>query len=161
LDDELDSPKALPNLFAQRILEGIGVICEMEKYCATLVAAEAARVLAEGGAEIIFRSMLASTVGNLPEVPHMAAHYGQAAILTPSDYFFARDGIAAEGTFNQEQMVISDVDLDILDEQRVTGTVIPPNDLIKNAYDRVIHCEDKPIQREEYRHPRPLIGTPV
>jgi hypothetical protein len=58
-------------------------------------------------------------------------------------------------------MVISDVDLDILDEQRVTGTVIPLNDLIKDAYDRVIHCEDKPIQREEYRHPLPLIGTPV
>jgi len=32
----------------------------------------------------------------------MATDYGQAAILTPSDYFFARDGIAADGTINQE-----------------------------------------------------------
>lgn len=131
---------------------------------------EAARVLAEGGAQILFVPSctderqgfcrvrycaqarasenqiyvaMASTVGNLPEVPHMATHYGQAAILTPSDYFFARDGIAAEGTVNQEQMVISDVDLDILDEQRVNGTVIPLNDLIKDAYDRVIHCVDR------------------
>jgi predicted amidohydrolase/GNAT superfamily N-acetyltransferase len=128
---------------------------------------EAARVLAEGGAEILFVPSctddrqgfcrvrycaqarasenqiylaMASTVGNLPEVPHMATHYGQAAVLTPSDYFFARDGIAAEGTVNQEQMVIADVDLDILDEQRVNGTVIPLNDMIKDAYDRVIHC---------------------
>jgi predicted amidohydrolase/GNAT superfamily N-acetyltransferase len=131
---------------------------------------EAARVLAEGGAQILFVPSctderqgfcrvrycaqarasenqiyvaMASTVGNLPDVPHMATHYGQAAILTPSDYFFARDGIAAEGNVNQEQMVVSDVDLDILEEQRVNGTVIPLNDLIKDAYDRVIHREDR------------------
>jgi predicted amidohydrolase len=74
----------------------------------------------------------------------MATHYGQAAILTPSDYFFARDGIAAEGTVNQEQMVISDVDLELLEEQRINGTVLPLNDLIKDAYDRVIYCTDRP-----------------
>jgi predicted amidohydrolase len=86
---------------------------------------------------------MAGTVGNLPEVPHMATHYGQAAILTPSDYFFARDGIAAEGNVNQEQMIISDVDLDLLEERRVNGTVLPLNDLIRDAYDRVIHCTDQ------------------
>ena len=86
---------------------------------------------------------MACTVGNLPQVPGMATNYGQAAIFTPSDYFFARDGIAAEGVVNQEQMVISDVDLDLLDEQRVNGTVIPLNDLIKDAYDRVIHYSDQ------------------
>ncbi|HUK29825.1 MAG TPA: bifunctional GNAT family N-acetyltransferase/carbon-nitrogen hydrolase family protein [Candidatus Acidoferrum sp.] len=127
---------------------------------------EAARVLAEAGAQIIFVPSctderqgfcrvrycaqarasenqvyvaMACTVGNLPEVPGMATHYGQAAILTPSDYFFARDGIAAEGAVNQEQMVISDVDLALLEEQRVNGTVLPLNDMIKDAYDRVIH----------------------
>jgi hypothetical protein len=73
----------------------------------------------------------------------MATHYGQAAILTPSDYFFARDGIAAEGTVNQEQMVLSDVDLNLLDEQRLNGTVLHLNDLIRDAYDRVIHCIDR------------------
>lgn len=128
---------------------------------------EAARVLAEAGVQLLFVPSctderqgfcrvrycaqarasenqiyvaMAGTVGNLPEVPCMATHYGQAAILTPSDYFFARDGIAAEGMVNQEQMVISDVDLSLLDEQRVKGTVIPLNDMIKDAYDRVIHC---------------------
>ena len=132
---------------------------------------EAARVLAEAGAQIIFvpsctderqgfcrvrycaqaRAIenqvyvaMAGTVGNLPEVPHMATHYGQAAILTPSDYFFARDGIAAEGSVNQEQMVVSDVNLDLLEERRINGTVIPLNDLIKDAYDRVIHYADRP-----------------
>jgi predicted amidohydrolase/ribosomal protein S18 acetylase RimI-like enzyme len=131
---------------------------------------EAARVLAEAGAQIIFVPSctderqgfcrvrycaqarasenqiyvaVASTVGNLPEVPGMSTHYGQAAILTPSDYFFARDGIAAEGIVNQEQMVIADVDLGLLEEQRVNGTVLPLNDLIRDAYDRVIHCVDR------------------
>ena len=80
----------------------------------------------------------------------MATHYGQAAILTPSDYFFARDGIAAEGTVNQEQMVITDLDLDLLEEQRVNGTVLPLNDLIRDAYDRVVHlC--RPSNRRKAR----------
>ena len=88
---------------------------------------------------------ISCTVGNLPLVPGMATNYGQAAIFTPSDYFFARDGIAAEGVINQEQMIISDVDLDLLEEQRVNGTVIPLNDLIKDAYDRVVHYADESV----------------
>jgi hypothetical protein len=40
-------------------------------------------------------------------------------------------------------MVISDVDLGLLEEQRINGTVLPLNDLIKDAYDRVIHCIDQ------------------
>lgn len=39
------------------------------------------------------------TVGNLP-VEGLGLHYGQAAIITPSDFPFARDGIAAEGVPN-------------------------------------------------------------
>jgi predicted amidohydrolase/GNAT superfamily N-acetyltransferase len=130
---------------------------------------EVARVMAEAGAEILFvpsctdgregfcrvrycaqaRAIenqiyvaVTGTVGNLPLVPYMAANYGQAAILTPSDYFFARDGIAAEGTINQEQIIFADVDLDLLDEQRVNGSVIPLQDLIKDAYDNVVHFSD-------------------
>jgi predicted amidohydrolase len=91
---------------------------------------------------------MAGTVGNLPDVPGMATHYGQAAIFTPSDYFFARDGIAAEGNVNQEQMVMADLDLNLLDEQRVNGTVIPLRDLIRDAYDRVIHYSDhRPVEK--------------
>jgi predicted amidohydrolase/GNAT superfamily N-acetyltransferase len=142
---------------------------------------EAARALAEAGIQILFVPSctderqgycrvrycaqarasenqiyvaMAGTVGNLPDVPCMSTHYGQAGIFTPSDYFFARDGIAAEGNVNQEQMVISDVDLDLLDEQRVNGTVIPLKDLIRDAYDRVIHCSDHPsVNNAAERHP--------
>lgn len=150
---------------------------------------EAARVLAEGGTQILFvpsctderqgfcrvrycaqaRAIenqiyvaMAGTVGNLTEVPGMATHYGQSAIFTPSDYSFARDGIAAEGNVNQEQMVISDVNLDLLKEQQVNGTVIPLNDMIRDAYDRVIHYSDR---RETGKSAsvaviRPTVSTP-
>jgi len=146
---------------------------------------EAARVLAEAGMQILFVPSctderqgycrvrycaqarasenqiyvaMAGTVGNLPDVPCMATHYGQAGIFTPSDYFFARDGIAAEGNVNQEQMVISDVDLDLLDEQRVNGTVIPLKDLIRDAYDRVIHYSDH-RSTDKAAEPVPLVKS--
>jgi predicted amidohydrolase/ribosomal protein S18 acetylase RimI-like enzyme len=141
---------------------------------------EVARVMCEAGAEILFvpsctdgregfcrvrycaqaRAIenqvyvaMTGTVGNLPLVPYMNTNYGQAAIMTPSDYFFARDGIAAEGTINQEQMIVADLDLDLLDEQRVNGSVIPLQDLIKDAYDNVVHLSDykghKPARAED------------
>jgi predicted amidohydrolase/GNAT superfamily N-acetyltransferase len=141
---------------------------------------EVARVMAEAGAEILFvpsctdgregfcrvrycsqaRAIenqiyvaVTGTVGNLPLVPYMNTNYGQAAILTPSDYFFARDGIAAEGTINQEQLVVADVDLDLLDEQRVNGSVIPLQDLIKDAYDNVVHFSDYKGQKKVQTDP--------
>ena len=95
---------------------------------------------------LVFIAMT-GTVGNLRFVPYMATDYGQAAILTPSDYFFARDGIAAEGTINQEQIIVADVELDLLDEQRVNGNVIPLQDLIKDACDNVVHFSDYKAQQ--------------
>jgi len=45
------------------------------------------------------------------------------------------------------------VDLDLLDEQRVNGSVIPLQDLIKDAYDNVVHFSDyrgqKPTRADE------------
>ncbi|MEK9721424.1 MAG: carbon-nitrogen hydrolase family protein, partial [Quisquiliibacterium sp.] len=57
---------------------------------------------------------MTSTVGNLP-VEGLGLHYGQASIITPSDFPFARDGIAAEGTPNLEQVVIADLQLELLE----------------------------------------------
>ncbi|MCF8152326.1 MAG: carbon-nitrogen hydrolase family protein [Sulfuritalea sp.] len=68
--------------------------------------------------------VMTSTVGNLP-VAGLRLHYGQASIITPSDFPFARDGIAAEGRINEEQIVVADVDLALLDENRLKGTTIP------------------------------------
>ncbi len=113
---------------------------------------EAARVLADEGAEIIFvpfctdnrqgylrvrycaqaRAIenqiyvaLAGNVGNLPDVTNMDINFGQAAVLTPSDFEFARDGIAAEADSNEETILVCDLDLDDLHASQSGGTVTP------------------------------------
>jgi predicted amidohydrolase len=65
------------------------------------------------------------TVGSLPMVPAVSLNYGQAAILTPSDFAFSRDGILAEGNPNQEMMVIGELNLKTIADARETGTVLP------------------------------------
>jgi predicted amidohydrolase len=69
--------------------------------------------------------VVSHTVGSLPMVPAVSLNYGQAAILTPSDFPFSRDGILAEGNANQEMMVIGELNLETIHESRTTGTVIP------------------------------------
>jgi predicted amidohydrolase len=71
------------------------------------------------------------TVGSLPMVPAISLNYGQASILTPSDYSFSRDGILAEGIPNQETMVTGDLDLKKLLEAREQGTVLPLRDSVR------------------------------
>ena len=61
-------------------------------------------------------------------VPAVSMNYGSAAILTPSDFQFARDGILAEGNVNQEMMVIGDLNIDLIAEARENGTVLPLRD---------------------------------
>lgn len=70
----------------------------------------------------------ACTVGSLPMVPAVSLNYGQASILTPSDFSFSRDGILAEGIPNQEMMVIGELNLKTIQEGRETGTVLPLRD---------------------------------
>jgi predicted amidohydrolase len=65
------------------------------------------------------------TVGSLPMVPAISLNYGQASILTPSDFPFSRDGVLAEGNANQESMVIGELNLKIIEESRTHGTVLP------------------------------------
>lgn len=80
---------------------------------------------------------MTSTVGNLP-VEGLGLHYGQASIMTPSDFPFARDGIAAEGVVNMEQIVIADVDLAALAGNRINGTTIPLYDKRTELYGNAV-----------------------
>jgi len=80
---------------------------------------------------------LTGTVGHLP-VTGLGLNYGQAGILTPSDFPFSRDGIAAEGVPNTEQIVIADIDLADLAESRLNGTTIPVNDKRRDVYERAV-----------------------
>ena len=67
--------------------------------------------------------VLSGNVGNLPNVHNMDIQYAQSCILTPCDFPFARDGIAAEATENVETLTISDVNLADLSWARAEGTV--------------------------------------
>ena len=68
------------------------------------------------------------TVGGLPRVTDMSMNYGSAAIITPSDFAFARDGILAEGIHGQETVVVGELDMDAIEQSRTFGTVLPLND---------------------------------
>ncbi len=72
--------------------------------------------------------VMSSTVGSLPMIPAVSLNYGQAAILTPSDFPFSRDGILAEGVVNQETMVLGDLNLSTILQSHTDGTVLPLND---------------------------------
>ncbi|MEZ6139640.1 MAG: bifunctional GNAT family N-acetyltransferase/carbon-nitrogen hydrolase family protein [Zavarzinella sp.] len=80
---------------------------------------------------------LAGNVGNLPDVTNMDVQYGQAAVLTPSDFPFARDGIAAEADANEETVLICDLDLDDLMEARHAGTVTPRLDRRPDMFQQI------------------------
>ncbi|GAA4761046.1 bifunctional GNAT family N-acetyltransferase/carbon-nitrogen hydrolase family protein [Stakelama sediminis] len=67
--------------------------------------------------------VMSGNVGNLPGVENMDIQYAQSAILTPCDFPFARDGIAAEASENIEALTIADVNLADLTWARAEGTV--------------------------------------
>jgi predicted amidohydrolase/ribosomal protein S18 acetylase RimI-like enzyme len=62
-------------------------------------------------------------VGNLPNVENMDIHYAESAILTPSDFPFARDGVAADTAPNTETVAFADLSLADLLVNRQSGTV--------------------------------------
>ena len=67
--------------------------------------------------------VMAGNVGNLPKVENMDIQYSQSCVLTPCDFPFARDGIAAETAPNVEMITIADLQLDSLYASRQGGTV--------------------------------------
>lgn len=66
---------------------------------------------------------MAGNVGNLPNVENMDVQYAQSCILTPCDFPFARDGIAAEASENVETIAVADLDLSDLAWARRQGSV--------------------------------------
>lgn len=67
--------------------------------------------------------VLSGNVGNLPQVEHFLLNYAQAAVLTPSDFPFPTDGVAATAEPQAETVVITDLDLGALQQVREAGTV--------------------------------------
>jgi predicted amidohydrolase/GNAT superfamily N-acetyltransferase len=67
--------------------------------------------------------IMSGNCGNLPGVANMDIQYAQSCILTPCDFPFARDGIAADTTPNVETVAFADVRLESLFMARNSGTV--------------------------------------
>ena len=67
--------------------------------------------------------VLSGNVGNLPGVNNFDIQYGQSCILTPSDFGFARDGVAADSTPNIETVLFADLRLESLARARNAGAV--------------------------------------
>ena len=67
--------------------------------------------------------VLSGNVGNLPHVKNMHIQYAQSCILTPSDFPFSRDGIAADSNPNTETVLLADLNIDALQMARANGTV--------------------------------------
>lgn len=63
--------------------------------------------------------------GGLPNVRYLEQSYGRSGILSPCDIPFARDGIVADGEWNQHLVVTGDVDLALLARVREAGSVTP------------------------------------
>ncbi len=83
----------------------------------------------------------AGVVGNLPDVPAMDIHYGRAAVFTPSDFEFARDGIQAEADPNIETLLVTDLDISDLYRSRASGSVTPMDDRRRDLFEFVSHVD--------------------
>ncbi len=140
---------------------------------------EAARYLADHGVEILFVPyctddrqgycrvrycsqaraienqiyvVTAGIVGNLPSVPAMDIHYGRAAVYSPADFEFARDGIQAEADSNVEMLLVSDLDINDLYRSRSTGSVRPRLDRRSDLFEYRAKLE-QPLELVEHAEP--------
>jgi predicted amidohydrolase len=87
--------------------------------------------------------VMSGNVGNLPRVANMDIQYAQSCILTPCDFPFARDGVAADTTPNVEMVAFADLRTESLRQARSNGTV-------RNLKDR-----RHDLYRVEWRAQRP------
>lgn len=90
--------------------------------------------------------VLAGVVGNLPQVNSFLITYGQAAVCTPCDFAFPKDGVLAEGEPNNETVVIAELDLNDLAIQRDIGTVRPLQDRRDDLYQVVSSLPIETVQ---------------
>ena len=90
---------------------------------------------------------MTGTVGNLPNRSYVL-NYGQAAVFTPSDFFFPPNATAGEADPNVETVVITDLDLGSLVQHRELGDTRPMQDRRPDLYElasatpvRIVHAE--------------------
>lgn len=74
-------------------------------------------------------------IGNLPKVENMDIQYSQSAVFTPCDFAFPANGVKSEATANTEMVLISDVDLSLLEELHSRGSVRNMKDRRRDFYE--------------------------
>jgi len=84
----------------------------------------------------------AGIIGNLPSVQAMDIHYGQAAVFTPSDFEFARDGIQAIADSNVETLLVTDIDTEDLYRSRAAGSVTPRLDRRTDLFELKVNLKN-------------------
>lgn len=155
---------------------------------------EPARYLADQGAEILFVPYCTDTragylrvryccqaraienqlyvatagvIGNLPGVEAMDINYGRAAVFTPCDFEFARDGIQAEADNNVEMLLVTDLDLTRLYRSRAAGSVTPRLDRRQDLFGYATHFKGDaafglesapPFEPEQFVELLPIAG---
>jgi len=90
----------------------------------------------------------AGIIGNLPSVQAMDIHYGQAAVFTPSDFEFARDGIQAIADSNVETLLVTDIDTGDLYRSRAAGSVTPRLDRRKDLFELKVNLRNMKTDAE-------------
>ncbi len=80
-------------------------------------------------------TVITGNVGNLPTVKNYLINYGQAAVFTPSDFAFPPSATAGEAEPNVETVIITDLDLTSLAQQRDLASV-------RHLYDRRVDLYD-------------------
>ncbi len=78
---------------------------------------------------------ITGSVGNLPKVANMDIQYSQSVVFTPCDFPFPYNGIKSEATQNTEMVLISDVDLSLLNQLHMYGSVRNLKDRRTDFYD--------------------------
>ncbi len=99
------------------------------------------RITAQARAvENFIYTVIAGNVGNLPTARNYLINYGRAAVFTPSDFAFPPHATAGESDANLETVLITDLDLTSLAQQRDVASV-------RHLYDRRLDLYDVRAKR--------------
>jgi predicted amidohydrolase/GNAT superfamily N-acetyltransferase len=79
--------------------------------------------------------VITGSVGNMRAQSGSFLNYSQAAILTPSDFSFPEKGVEGEADPNVEAVVVSELALSALMQQRHVATVRPLHDMRPDLYE--------------------------
>lgn len=80
-------------------------------------------------------TVIVGNVGNLPTTKNYLINYGQAAVFTPSDFAFPMHATAGQSEANVETVLITDLDLTALVQQRDVASVRHLYDRRSDLYD--------------------------